>query len=146
MVDANAFIADITWRLKPKHSLRFETQALFTKTVDYNEEVKIKQDYGNWAMLMLEYSFSPHWFFVVSDQYNYISTDDKIAENTMNYVHNGRELNRNHYYTLAAGYNKRSSRIQLSYGKQREGILCVGGVCRAVPAAYGFNISLTTTF
>jgi len=150
MVNANTFIADVTLRLKPKHSLRIEGQGLFTKTVDFktpeNETVKIKQDYGNWAMLMLEYSVSPHWFFALSDQFNFITPDDEIAKNTMSYVHNGEDLHRNHYYSAAMGYSKGASRIQVSYGKQREGILCVGGVCRAVPAAYGFNISLTSTF
>jgi hypothetical protein len=149
MVNANTFIADITWKIKPKHSLRMEGQAMFTQTVDYitsaNETVQIKQDYGNWATLMLEYSVSPHWFFALSDQFNFISSDDELAENTMLYVHN-EELQRNHYYTVAMGYSKGSNRIQLSYGKQREGILCVGGVCRPVPAAYGFNISISSTF
>jgi hypothetical protein len=149
MVNANTFIADVTWKIKPKHSLRFESQALFTKKVDYTnsngESVQIMQDYGNWVMLMLEYSVSPHWFFALSDQFNYINFDDKVAENTMNYVHSA-PLNRNHYYMVAMGYSKGSSRVQLSYGKQREGILCVGGVCRAVPAAYGFNISISSTF
>lgn len=149
MVNTNTFIADVTWKIKPKHSLRFEGQALFTKEVDYvnfdNETVKIKQDFGNWATLMLEYSVSPHWFFALSDQFNFITFDDEVAENTMLYVHN-EELIRNHYYTIAMGYSKESSRIQVSYGKQREGILCVGGVCRPVPAAYGFNISISSTF
>ncbi len=149
MINANIAVADVTWKIKPKHSLRFEGQVLFTKTENYNindsTTVKIKQDYGNWAMLMLEYSISPHWFFAVSDQFNFITSNDEIAANTMKYNHN-KGLDRVHYYTVAMGYSKGSSRIQLSYGKQREGILCVGGVCRAVPAAYGFNISITSTF
>ena len=34
----------------------------------------------------------------------------------------------------------------LSYGKQREGIICVGGVCRQVPAANGFSVTITSSF
>ncbi|HML86108.1 MAG TPA: DUF6029 family protein [Bacteroidales bacterium] len=34
----------------------------------------------------------------------------------------------------------------MSYGRQREGLLCVGGVCRQVPAATGFTLTLTTSF
>ena len=51
-----------------------------------------------------------------------------------------------HYYNFCVAFNKGANRIQLSYGKQREGILCVGGVCRLVPAADGINISITSSF
>lgn len=149
MVNANIFVADVTFKLKPKHALRTETQLLFTKNEDYkvdeNTVIQVKQDYGNWAMLLLEYSVSPHWFFAVSDQFNFVSSNDELAENTLKYNHD-KSFKRVHYYSLAMGYSKGSSRIQLAYGKQREGILCVGGVCRAVPAANGFNISISSTF
>jgi hypothetical protein len=42
--------------------------------------------------------------------------------------------------------NKQSTRFSLAFGKQRAGLFCVGGVCRFVPAAFGFTASLTTTF
>jgi hypothetical protein len=51
-----------------------------------------------------------------------------------------------HYYKAAAGFMKGTTQISLSYGKQREGILCVGGVCRAVPAANGLLLSITSSF
>ena len=41
---------------------------------------------------------------------------------------------------------KNATRIALSYGRQREGLLCVGGVCRYVPAATGASISISTSF
>jgi len=90
-----------------------------------------KQDKGNWAMGLLEYSVSPSWFFTIIDQYNYGNSD---------------EAHQTHYYKAAIGYTKKANRIQIGYGKQREGILCVGGVCRAVPAANGFTISITSSF
>jgi hypothetical protein len=34
----------------------------------------------------------------------------------------------------------------LAYGRQREGLLCVGGVCRQVPAASGFMLTITSSF
>jgi hypothetical protein len=134
MVNTNTIIAEGTIKLNSTNSLRIEAQALFVA----KDSVQVgtikeyqKQDKGDWAMLMLEYTISPNWFFALSDQYNYGNPDSDL---------------RIHYYTVAAGYTKGSSRVQISYGKQREGILCVGGVCRAVPAAYGFNISLSSTF
>lgn len=119
-VYANVFIADFTYKITPIKAIRTEIQHLSTK-----------QDEGNWVMGMLEYSIAPQWFFSVSDQFNY-----------------GNEIDAKkiHYYNLGFGFNRSSSRVQLSYGKQREGILCVGGVCRQVPAAYGFNITLTSSF
>ena len=37
-------------------------------------------------------------------------------------------------------------RFALGYGKKREGIFCVGGVCREVPASNGFNVRLSSNF
>ncbi|MFZ4739808.1 MAG: DUF6029 family protein [Bacteroidales bacterium] len=119
-VYANVFIADINYKITPLKSIRTEIQHLSTK-----------QDEGNWVMGMLEYSIAPLWFFSISDQYNYGNEID---------------VKKIHYYNIGVGYNKNSSRIQMSYGKQREGILCVGGVCRQVPAAYGFNLTITSSF
>lgn len=120
MVKADIGLIDLTWKIAPRHALRIEAQGMWTQ-----------DDKGNWAMLLAEYSVSPNWFFSVSDQYNYGNPD---------------ESKRNHYLYCSLGYVKDANRIQLSYGKQREGILCVGGVCRNVPAMNGFTISITSSF
>jgi hypothetical protein len=134
MVNTNTFIAEATIKLNSTNSLRIEAQVLLVAKdsvqVGTIKEFR-KQDKGDWGMLMLEYTISPHWFFALSDQYNY---GNPVSEQKI------------HYYTIAAGYTKGSSRVQIGYGKQREGILCVGGVCRSVPAAYGFNVSISGTF
>jgi hypothetical protein len=118
IIYSNVAIADVTYKLKPKHSLRLEMQALFTE-----------QDHGDWAMGLMEYTIAPKWFINVSDQYNYGNSEDKL-----------------HYFNVAAGYKKGANRFQLGYGRQREGIVCIGGVCRNVPASSGFNISITSSF
>ncbi len=120
IVNADLAVLDLTWKLTPKHALRVESQALWTN-----------EDKGDWAMLLVEYSVSPHWFFSATDQYNYGNPDEK---------------KRVHYLYASFGYLKDANRIQLSYGKQREGILCVGGVCRNVPAMNGFTLSITSSF
>lgn len=120
LINANLAIVDVTWKLKSKHAIRTEIQGLWTE-----------DDKGDWAMLLLEYSISPNWFFSVSDQYNYGNSDEEM---------------RVHYLYSSFGYVKDANRIQLSYGKQREGILCVGGVCRNVPAMNGFTLSITSSF
>ena len=120
MVYSNTFVFEGNYKFTPKQSLRFELQTLFTE-----------QDRGNWAAIVLEYSISPHWFFALIDQYNYGNKD---------------ESKQVHYYKFNVGYTKGANRIQIGYGKQREGIMCVGGVCRNVPASNGFTISITSSF
>ena len=65
-VTAIIAIADITYKLDDKNALRLELQHLATQ-----------DDYGSWAMALLEYSVSPHWFAAVSDQYNYGNDESK---------------------------------------------------------------------
>jgi hypothetical protein len=82
-------------------------------------------------MGLVEYTVSPHWFFAVLDQYNY---------------GNPNESRRVHYLLGSFGYTKEGMRIQFSYGRQRQGVLCVGGICRVVPATNGATIQITKTF
>ena len=120
IVYANIGIADVTYKFSTRKSLRTEAQFLLTE-----------QDQGDWATLLLEYSYSPHWFIAILDQYNYgNSVKDKQV----------------HYYNLSAGYNNKGNRITMSYGRQRAGIFCVGGVCRVVPASNGLYLSITSSF
>jgi hypothetical protein len=120
LVHADIFVADMTYKITPTKALRLEAQSLLTQ-----------QDEGDWMMGLLEYTVAPKWFLSVADQWNYGNPDSD---------------RRYHYPLVAVAYNNEANRIQLSYGKQREGIVCVGGVCRAVPASNGFTISLTTSF
>ncbi len=118
-VYAHCAVADLTFGISDVLSLHTEMQALFTQ-----------QDKGNWAMLMLEFSI-PNWFFTIADNWNYGNADPTY---------------RTHYLMGGFGYNNHGNRIQLSYGKQREGITCVGGVCRAVPASNGIMLTISSTF
>jgi hypothetical protein len=120
MVNAHIVIADATYRFDNKQALKMEYQHLITK-----------QDEGDWLQVLAEYTFAPKWYFTLADQYNYGNSDkDK----------------RFHYPTVSAGYTNGSNRLMMSYGKQREGIICVGGVCRNVPASNGLTLTLTSTF
>ncbi|MFN3554916.1 MAG: DUF6029 family protein [Bacteroidales bacterium] len=120
IVKAHIFVADMTLRLPNRQSLRWELQHLATQ-----------QDKGSWAMALLEYNRAPHWFFALSNQYNYGNDDsDK----------------RIHYFMVNAGYSQNANRFSLGWGRQRAGIVCIGGVCRVVPASYGFTLSVTSSF
>lgn len=117
---ANIALVDMTYKFNSKNALRWEAQGFWSQ-----------QDNGSWLAALLEYTISPHWFIAFSDQYNFGNpiTADQI-----------------HYYNLSFGYTHRTSRIALTYGRQREGIVCIGGVCRAVPAANGFTITISSSF
>jgi hypothetical protein len=118
-VHANIGIADIWWKYKPFNSLHFEIQELVTQ-----------QDQGNWSSVMIEYNRKGLFAAVIALYNQGISgQSDPVL-----------------YPSVTTGYTQGANRFSLSYGKQREGILCVGGVCRAVPAANGFSITINSSF
>lgn len=113
-------ILETHYKFNDTHTLRSEFQHLYTK-----------KDQGSWAMALMEYSVAPHWFIAALDLYNY---------------GNQVESKQVHYYNFSAGYAKNTMRFAIGYGKQREGIFCVGGVCRTVPASNGLTLSITSSF
>jgi hypothetical protein len=119
-VESHTAIVDLTCQFNKKHALRLELQHLYT------EEAK-----GNWAYAQLEYSISPKWFISVLDRWNYGNRDAK------------KQI---HYYNISGSFVYKTTKISVNFGKQFEGILCVGGVCRAVPASFGAGISIVSSF
>jgi len=117
-------VADITWKYKSGSALRFETQALLRNNSD-------TLNLGSWATGMIEWTPNSHIFVAVLDQYNYGNPVESLKL---------------HYFLATAGYTSGPHRIMVSYGKQRAGIFCVGGVCRNVPASNGFALSITSSF
>ena len=128
-VHARIGIVEVNYKIKPKHTLRSEFQYL---SVDKSDEYY--KDQGDWVMGLLEYTFSPHWFFAFVDQYNGGYTSD------------GKTYEAVHYLNISCGYSKGTNRFELGYGKVREGIFCVGGVCRNVPSSNGFTLNITSSF
>lgn len=99
--------------------------------VVHEGEEKDFQKRGNWMAALLEYAIAPKWFVSVADKYNY---GNPVAEY------------RDHYYTVSVGFIKDATRIMLTGGRQSEGVVCVGGVCRTVPASSGVSLTVTTSF
>jgi hypothetical protein len=128
-VHARIGIAEVNYKIKPKHTLRSEFQYL---SVDKSEEYY--KDQGDWVMGLVEYTFSPHWFFAFVDQYN------------GGYTSEGKTYEAVHYLNISCGYSKGTNRFELGYGKVREGIFCVGGVCRNVPSSNGFTLNISSSF
>ncbi len=128
LIHNNILIADLSWKINKVHSLRFEAEWLGSDSY-YNADKENHRDRrgGDWIMGLAEWNIGTHWFVSASDQYAY---NDGIGN----------------YYNLSVGYTHGATRFQLGYGKQREGLLCIGGVCRRVPASNGLTFSLTTSF
>lgn len=127
MVLANIAVADITYNLSNKTSLRLELQGLFTSG---NEKyVRYK---GDWLAALLELNIAPKWFVSIGDEWNFKTYDE--------------EKDPLHYFNVAFGYTHGSNRIALRYGRQRDGLLCVGGVCRYVPQSTGLTLSIVSSF
>lgn len=128
MVYSHIGIADLSCKINEKNSIRFEAQHLYSKNDIDAETLKEKK---NWAMLLVEYSVAPKWFFTISDMYNY---ENEVIEKRV------------HYYNGSITFVKGTTRLALGYGKQRKGIFCAGGVCREVPASNGVSLTIVSSF
>lgn len=125
IIDAQIGVLETNWKINKKHAIRSEYQMLFTK-----------KDKGDWATLLVEYTISPNWFFGVMDQFNYGNPNYKTATKKADY----------HYPIISCGYVRDASRFMVSYGRQRAGLFCVGGICRFVPASKGLTLTFTHSF
>tara|TARA_B100001287_G_scaffold42180_1_gene31310 strand:+ start:76681 stop:78402 length:1722 start_codon:yes stop_codon:yes gene_type:complete len=137
LIHAQIGVLDLTYKINRKHSIRWEFQGLWTQKTDElitnseGKKVYRKEDQGDWIFGQLEYTFSPHWYIAVLDQYNYGNSEPK---------------KRIHYALISAGFINGAHRFSFQYGKQRAGVFCVGGVCRAVPASNGLTFTFTSSF
>lgn len=134
--DSHIFVADITYKINKKHSLRFEAQYLASDNYE-----------GDWVAATIEYNFAPKFSFYVSDMWNCEAMQDghygnyKMDINT--YEYDNYLL---HYYQAGVSFTHNSFRAQLSYGRNRAGYVCSGGVCRFQPAFTGANLAFTLSF
>jgi predicted porin len=81
----------------------------------------------------MEYNFNEKFSVYAMDLVNYGNTKDK-------------EEQTKHYLTAGGAYRMGSTRVALGYGRQRGGLVCVGGVCRFVPESTGISLSFNTAF
>jgi hypothetical protein len=120
IIHSNIGVVEVGYKITKKHSIRAEFQGLFTN-----------KDKGDWATTVIEYTIAPNFFFGVMDQYNYGNPNPDLQL---------------HYLIGTFGYVREATRITLSYGRQRAGLFCVGGVCRFVPASNGLTLNFTQSF
>ncbi|GAB5565803.1 MAG: hypothetical protein Wins2KO_28660 [Winogradskyella sp.] len=101
-------------------SLRLVLQRLWSNT-----------DSHDWVGGVVEYNFNTKFSIYANDIYN--SGTDSSTEKI-------------HYYNFGGSYTKGATRFSINYGRQRAGLVCVGGVCRFVPEATGLSASLLMSF
>jgi hypothetical protein len=136
-VSSHIGVLDVTYKYRSNSAIRFETQGFFG-TYDYkdakyesNGELNKKNNTGSWISGLIEWTPNTHWSITVADQYNY--NNPIVAK-------------RVHYYFGMIGYTNGPTRISVSYGRQRQGIFCAGGVCRFVPSSSGLSINISSSF
>lgn len=143
---SHIFVGDVTYKFNKKHSVRVEAQYLASD--DYE---------GDWIAGTIEYNFAPKFSFYISDMWNCEPRTTKAGEWGGNYFYNLQKFNLLtgeyqqehallHYYQIGGSYTHNSLRVQLSYGRNRAGFVCSGGVCRFQPAFTGLNLAATISF
>ena len=116
----NIGVIESTYKLGNGKSIRIEAQKLWSDSENHD-----------WIGSTLEFNLNSKFSFYINDIYN--SGDDSSTQTT-------------HYYNIGGSYSKEATRIGLNYGRQRAGLVCVGGVCRFVPEATGLTASVNMSF
>lgn len=116
-IHATIGVLEGTYRIKGAKSVRVVAQHLWTE-----------KDRKNWTAGVLEYNFNSKLGLYIADSWNY-GGEGEI-----------------HYYNIGGSYSKGNTRFGMNYGRQRGGLICVGGVCRFVPENTGLSANLVVSF
>lgn len=120
LVRADILTAEATYNFTNKRSLRLELEKMWAVG-----------DREDWFGGSIEYNFNENLSIYFWDIWNYGS--EKAEE-------------RVHYVNVGGAYRIGAYRVALNYGRQRGGLVCVGGVCRFVPESSGLTINFNTSF
>ena len=108
------------------------------KNIDTHRSIKVESqflstddDEGNWFFTGLTYNATKNLQVYVSDN---INLGSNVGQPTL------------HYWSGVVSYNQGPSLLQVGYNRQREGLVCSGGICRVEPAFSGAVFNLTTNF
>jgi hypothetical protein len=120
LLTVRAAVAEFQHTLPNGQTLRYEAQ--------WNTANGFR---GDAVMGLVEWTVSDRWTVAVQEIYNY------------GHPSVGRRI---HYPILSLIHFSGNTRIQINYGRQQQGIFCVGGICRVVPPSNGLAVSFTTSF
>lgn len=119
-VRTNIVTGEAIYNFAPNKSIKIEAEHMWADA-----------DFKNWAGGTVELNLNDKYSFYVWDIINYGNDEAKKQV---------------HYYNFGGAYRINATRIALNYGRQRGGLVCVGGVCRFVPESTGFSLSINTAF
>ena len=120
IITGHLAVIESNYKINSDHNLRIETQTL-----------QSKRDRGSWVSLMLEYTYKRKVGLSVLDNYNYKTYENNVVL---------------HYPSINVFYKNGALLTSAGYGRQNAGALCVGGICRFVPAYSGANLSISYNF
>lgn len=144
MIRSQVLVVETGFKFKNRQSMRVELQGLMVNRRDENKKdigffrTGTPVDKGDWATILIEYTFNSHWFVSAMNQINF-------GNGNLSKTKKGKKIMIHHPY-FSVGYIKGATRVTASYGRQRAGLFCVGGVCRVVPASNGLTLSITHSF
>lgn len=144
MIRSQVLVVETGFKFKNRQSMRVELQGLMVNRRDENKKdigffrTGTPVDKGDWATVLIEYTFNSHWFVSAMNQINF-------GNGNLSKTKKGKKIMIHHPY-FSVGYIKGATRVTASYGRQRAGLFCVGGVCRVVPASNGLTLSITHSF
>ena len=112
---------------------------------------KLSVNWAYWANLTTSYSDPSGIFYFTSDDLTYksefLNFDDKIYSEINAEIRKKWSPKLKSISSIMGGsFTSGSTRIGINYGRQRGGLLCVGGVCRPVSKNTGVTLNLVTTF
>ena len=120
LVKTDIITSEATYNFTKVQSLRIELEKMFADA-----------DRKDWVGGTAEFNLNKEFSFYVWDIYNYGNDDPS------------RQV---HYLNVGGSYRKSAFSVTINYGRQRGGLVCVGGVCRFVPESTGFSLSFNTSF
>ena len=121
-VNSHIVYGEITYNFTNSKSIRADLEHMWADA-----------DFKNWIGGSVEYNFNEKFSLYMLDLLNYGNTKHE-------------EESKKHYVIVGGAYRKGRSRVSLAYGRQRGGLVCVGGVCRFVPESTGVSLSFNTAF
>ena len=112
----NVFVLDVVYKTLGKLALRGQVQYL------YSQELT-----RDWMAASLELSSTDGWSVHAQDMYNHGDT-------------------KKNYYEAGVSWTRSGFKADLSYGHQRAGMVCSGGVCRWQPEFEGALLRISYNF
>ncbi len=119
-VNSNTLVWDNLYNFSGSKTLKVELQHQWADA-----------SFKNWVAGLVEYNFNTNWSVFNNNLFNYGNSDS------------GKKIN---YYTFGTSYAKDATRVQLTYGRQRGGLVCIGGICRFVPESSGVTLTFNYSF